>query len=248
MKGEKIGQGSYGTVYQGLDLVKGTFLAIREIKIPVDMMQMFQSLRLVQNEMALLKGLNNPNVIQFYGAKVSLEKRMIDLAMEYVPGGSIRSLLDQFISFQEKLAKVYVRQILNGLCYLHLHNIVHRNLRCSNLLLDANGMIKISDFGTAKKVKILGMLEANEIEEEETFPDALFSFPSFLAPEILERKENGKEADIWSLGCLLIEMLTSKPAWVEYDGKVEKIMKAINNKRKPDYPPNISNECRDFLD
>ena len=72
--------------------------------------------------------------------------------MEYVPGGSIRNLLNQFEAFDERLVKIYTRQMLEGLKYLHDNGIIHRDLKCANVLVDNMGVIKLSDFGASKRI------------------------------------------------------------------------------------------------
>lgn len=76
----------------------------------------------------------------------------MDILLEFVPGGSIRQLLDKFLSFDERLVKLYTRQMLDGLQYLHDKGIVHRDLKCANVLVDNMGVIKLSDFGASKKI------------------------------------------------------------------------------------------------
>jgi serine/threonine protein kinase len=80
------------------------------------------------------------------------DKKGVDIILEFVPGGSIRNLLNKFEAFDEKLIKIYTRQILEGLSYLHSKDIVHRDLKCANILVDNKGIIKLSDFGASKQL------------------------------------------------------------------------------------------------
>ncbi len=100
----------------------------------------------------MLKSLNHPNIIRYLGTEVADNKKGMDILLEFVPGGSIRSLLDKFDSFDEKLVMIYTRQMLEGLKYLHANDIIHRDLKCANVLVDNNGIVKLSDFGASKKI------------------------------------------------------------------------------------------------
>jgi len=76
----------------------------------------------------------------------------VDIVLEYISGGSIRNLLDKFSSFTEHLVQLYAKQIVDGINYLHHNNTIHRDLKCANLLVDNNGIVKVSDFGASKKI------------------------------------------------------------------------------------------------
>ena len=137
--------------------------------------------------------------------------------------------------------------MLEGLCYLHENNIVHRDLKCANVLVDNMGVIKLSDFGASKKIfqnfNHFGLPLDNELSK------SIVGSPYWMAPEVMDKTGHGKPADIWSLGCCVIEMLTSKPPWSEFGKKASTIMEVIKNaKAPPKYPEKISKECKDFLD
>ena len=100
----------------------------------------------------MLRALNHPNIVKYYGSEISEDDQGVDIILEFVPGGSIRQLLDKFMHFEERLVKIYTRQMLEGLQYLHDKNIIHRDLKCANVLVDNTGTIKLSDFGASKKI------------------------------------------------------------------------------------------------
>jgi serine/threonine protein kinase len=167
----------------------------------------------------------------------------VDILLEFVPGGSIRQLLDKFLAFDERLVKLYTRQMLDGLQYLHEKGIIHRDLKCANVLVDNMGVIKLSDFGASKKI-IQNFDQYGSVVEEQLSKSVIGS-PYWMAPEIVKKIGHGKPADIWSLGCCVIEMLTSQPPWIEYGKDAKTIMNIIKTHGKPPkYPDNISNECK----
>ncbi len=171
-----------------------------------------------------MRDLEHPNIVKYIYTDISEDKDGVDILLEYVPGGSIRSLLDKFGVLDEKIIRIYTRQILQGLDYLHSRGIVHRDLKCANVLVNNDATIKLSDFGASKR---LGMHETGHYEKSKS----LIGSPYWMAPEVILRQGHGSAADIWSLGCVMIEMLTGKPPWSQPGGKkdVNKIMSDIAN-------------------
>jgi serine/threonine protein kinase len=108
--------------------------------------------------------------------------------------------------------------MLEGLKYLHLNGIIHRDLKCANVLVDNMGVIKLSDFGASKRI-----IEELNYESSDSMSKSLKGSPYWMAPEVVRKIGHGKPADIWSLGCCVLEMLTSKPPWYEH-GKNAKII------------------------
>ena len=135
--------------------------------------------------------------------------------------------------------------MLEGLKYLHANGIIHRDLKCANVLVDNMGVIKLSDFGASKKL-IQTIDEYGNSNEH--FAKSVIGSPYWMAPEVINKTGHGIPADIWSLGCCILEMLTSLPPWKEHGTDAKQIMKVIASQGKPPiYPPNITNECREFL-
>ena len=98
--------------------------------------------------MTLLSRLQHPNIVRYIGTERSAE--FLYIFLEYVPGGSIASLLERFGRFEESVMSVYTRQILIGLDYLHAQRTVHRDIKGANILVEKSGRIKLADFGMAK--------------------------------------------------------------------------------------------------
>jgi len=115
--------------------------------------------------------------------------------------------------------------MLDGLKYLHFNGIIHRDLKCANVLVDNMGVIKLSDFGASKK--IMQNFDHEGILENETLSKTFIGSPYWMAPEVIKKIGHGKPADIWSLGCCVIEMLSEKPPWSEYGRDAKIIMKTI---------------------
>jgi len=159
--------------------------------------------------------------------------------LEYVPGGSVTALLRNYGAFEEPLVKNFVRQILQGLTYLHERDIIHRDIKGANILVDNKGGIKISDFGISKKVD--GNLLTGKRMNRPSLQGSVF----WMAPEVVKQTSHTSAADIWSVGCLVVEMLTGEHPWAQLT-QMQAIFK-IGQSAKPAIPSDISSEAQDFL-
>ena len=151
--GELLGSGAFGNVYLGLNVQNGELLAAKQVTIAQDGQtaeEMDKQVEALEREVALMRGLNHENIVRYRGTQRS--ESLVTIFMEYVPGGSIARLLSKFGSFNEMLVRVYVRQLLCGLHYLHCHRIIHRDIKGGNILVDPNGVCKLADFGASKRL------------------------------------------------------------------------------------------------
>jgi len=152
-------------------------------------------------------------------------------------------LLDKFKCLEEKVVINYTRQILEGLAYLHKMRIVHRNVKATNILIDASGVIKLSDFGSFKFDKFS---EENPQETSKISP-VRKKVQYWSSPEVILKKAQGKPADIWSVGCVALEMLTGFPPYEGLARSNEEMMRLIASGSPPNIPNELSENCRDFL-
>lgn len=151
--------------------------------------------------------------------------------MEYIPGGSISDKIKKGGSLDESTIQLYARQILIGLDYLHSNGLVHCDIKGENLLLGENG-VKIADLGCAKRV-------------EDT--SAISGTPAFMAPEVARGEKQGFEADVWALGCTIIEMATGSHPWPESNNPLSTLYRIGFSGDVPEPPAWFSDEATDFL-
>ena len=136
----------------------------------------------------------------------STDEKYLNIFLEYVPGGSVLQLLQNYGPFEEPLVRNFVRQILAGLNYLHERDIIHRDIKGANVLVDNKGVIKISDFGISKKVE--ANLLSTAAPHGHPHRPSLQGSVYWMAPEVVKQTSYTRKADIWSLGCLIVEMFT----------------------------------------
>ncbi|XP_059640289.1 mitogen-activated protein kinase kinase kinase 3 [Cornus florida] len=232
-KGKLLGRGTFGHVYLGFNSESGQMCAIKEVRLVSDDQTSKESLKQLNQEITLVSQLSHPNIVQYYGSELGEET--LSVYLEFVSGGSIHKLIQEYGPFREPVIQNYTRQILSGLAYLHGRNTVHRDIKGANILVDPNGEIKLADFGMAKHI---------------TAYSSMLSFkgsPYWMAPEVVMNTNGYSLAvDIWSLGCTILEMATSKPPWSQFEG-VAAIFKIGNSKEIPEIPDHLSNEAKSFL-
>nr|XP_017233538.1 PREDICTED: mitogen-activated protein kinase kinase kinase YODA-like [Daucus carota subsp. sativus] len=232
-KGQLLGRGTFGHVYVGFDSENGEMCAMKEVTLFSDDPKSKESAQQLRQEVALLSRLRHPNIVQYLGSEVVDDKLYIYL--EYVSGGSIYKLLRDYGQLGEAAIRSYTQQILSGLAYLHARHTIHRDIKGANLLVDPNGRVKLADFGMAKHI---------------SGQPCHLSFkgsPYWMAPEIIKNSSSCNVAvDIWSLGCTILEMATTKPPWSQFEG-VAAIFKIGHSKELPDMPQNLSDDGKDFI-
>ncbi|ESR46560.1 hypothetical protein CICLE_v10000482mg [Citrus x clementina] len=238
-KGELIGCGAFGRVYMGMNLDSGELLAVKQVLIAANFASKEKAqdhIKELEEEVKLLKDLSHPNIVRYLGTV--REEESLNILLEFVPGGSISSLLGKFGPFPEAVMRTYTKQLLLGLEYLHNHGIMHRDIKGANILVDNKGCIKLADFGASKQVAELATVSGAK---------SMKGTPYWMAPEVIRQTGHSYSADIWSVGCTVIEMATGKPPWSQQYQEVAALFHIGTTKSHPPIPENLSVKAKDFL-
>ena len=232
VKGKLVGCGSFGNVHLAMNKTTGGLFVVKSPHSRAER-------HALDKEVKILNTLNSsPYIVQCLGTEEEEEDQgKLNVFMEYMAGGNLADMVHKFGgSLDEEVVRVYTREILHGLEHLHQHGIVHCDLKCKNVLLGSSGNIKLADFGSAKRVK-----EANCWQ-------SIGGTPLWMAPEVLRNESLDFAADIWSLGCTVIEMATGTPPWAhQVSNPTTAVLMIAHGHGIPHFPPHFSKEGLDFL-
>uniref|UniRef100_A0A8D3AQD8 Mitogen-activated protein kinase kinase kinase 22 n=1 Tax=Scophthalmus maximus TaxID=52904 RepID=A0A8D3AQD8_SCOMX len=237
-QGKLLGRGAFGEVYLCYDADTGRELAAKQVPFEPDCQETSKEVNALECEIQLLKNLRHERIVQYYGCLRDLEQKKLTIFVEFMPGGSIKDQLKAYGALTEKVTRRYTRQILQGVSYLHSNMIVHRDIKGANILRDSSGNVKLGDFGASKRIQTICM--------SGTGIKSVTGTPYWMSPEVINGEGYGRKADVWSVACTIVEMLTQKPPWAEYEAMAA-IFKIATQPTKPKLPESVSDACRDFL-
>lgn len=181
----------------------------------------------MKKEVSLLKHLNHKNIVRYFQTDLSEDMKSINVILELVPGGSLKSILEKYGPLELDVIRNYSIQLLQGLNYLHENRVIHRDLKSANILIASDGLLKVSDFGSSRKFE----------ENDGLLCKSLRGSPYWMAPEVVAREFYSFSADIWSFGCVLIEMSTGRPPWSNHANETMKVLQLILKENSlPDIP------------
>ncbi|QSL66815.1 hypothetical protein MERGE_001202 [Pneumocystis wakefieldiae] len=231
---------------KAMNATTGEMLAVKQVKLyhnldNQDNEYQKELINALNKEIETMKDLDHPNIVQYLGFEST--KTTISIFLEYVSGGSIGRCIRKYGRIDQQTIQLFTGQILEGLTYLHSQGIIHRDLKTDNILLDVDGICKISDFGISKKSK-----EIYDNDSNMSMQGTIF----WMAPEVIQNQKQGYSAkiDIWSLGCLVLEMFAGKRPWSD-DEAIGVMFKVGNERQAPPIPEdilqNIKNDALDFL-
>ncbi|KAI9197050.1 kinase-like domain-containing protein [Polychytrium aggregatum] len=235
-QGPLIGQGAFGKVYHGLDLDTLQIMAVKQVPLGNSSdPQRKKREEALRKEIELLEELEDINIVRYLGSEVT--ETSFNVFLEYVSGGSIASCLAKYGKFDDDITRHMAVQIVCGLEYLHSRGIIHRDIKGANVLIDVDGIAKISDFGISKKTETeRAYKRITRMSMQGTVP--------WMAPEVARGRGYGAKIDIWSLGCLVLEMLTGINPWGKVSGSIVYLLGTGNAPPVPDY---LSTESKAFI-
>jgi mitogen-activated protein kinase kinase kinase 3 len=232
-KGQKIGSGSHGCVYKAQNLANGHLFVVKETTVGNS-----TYLDRLRRELDISKDLCHPNIVRTLGHDYVEQHLYIHL--EYIPGGSLRCILTEFGPLEQDLMPIAMRNLIEGLHYLHSLSppVVHRDIKSSNVLVGQDFCLKLADFGCSK---------CDDTTESFTTVGSVL----WMAPEVIRGKQggHGRKADIWSLGCVFIEMATAERPWGEnaFDNQMQALMHIDRSEASPPIPMALPASASDLI-
>ncbi|KAK0411354.1 hypothetical protein QR680_005612 [Steinernema hermaphroditum] len=223
-----IGKGNFAKVKLAKHVPTGLEVAIKIIdKTALNP----SSLQKLYREVKIMKQLDHPNIVKLY--QVMETDQTLYLVMEYASGGEVFDYLVAHGRMKEKEARAKFRQIVSAVQYLHQKNIIHRDLKAENLLLDGDMNIKIADFGFSNHFFVGNKL------------DTFCGSPPYAAPELFQgKKYDGPEVDVWSLGVILYTLVSGS---LPFDGQNLKELRERVLRGKYRIPFYMSTDCENLL-
>ncbi|PNY28744.1 Serine/threonine-protein kinase CLA4 [Tolypocladium capitatum] len=244
-KQKKIGQGASGSVY--VAKIKDTAQGIaREVlrqqgsraQVAIKQMDLAHQPRkeLIVNEIMVMKDSRHRNIVNFLDAFLRNNNAELWVVMEYMEGGALTDVIDNNPSISEEQISTICHETCQGLQHLHAQSIIHRDIKSDNVLLDARGNVKITDFGFCAK-----------LTDTKSKRATMVGTPYWMAPEVVKQKEYGSKVDIWSLGIMAIEMIESEPPYLNEEPLKALYLIATNGTPRLKKPEKLSKELKAFL-
>lgn len=195
---EELGRGGFGIVYKAKDCVLDRFVALKVLHSQLSVNPEF--ITHFAQEARLAAKLGHPNLVPVYD--FDQREGHAFIVMGYMENGSLKDHLEKYGAISPGRVKTMLEQIASGLAYAHERDIIHRDLKPGNILIDANGMARISDFGFAKA------LQADSLSI--SIGGGMLGTPAYMAPEVWGGETATPASDVYSLGCIAHEMLTGE--------------------------------------
>uniref|UniRef100_A0A6Q2X0D3 non-specific serine/threonine protein kinase n=1 Tax=Esox lucius TaxID=8010 RepID=A0A6Q2X0D3_ESOLU len=193
---EKLGEGSYGSVFKANYKETGEIVAIKQVPVETDLQEIIK-------EISIMQQCNSPHVVRYYGSY--FKNSDLWIVMEYCGAGSVSDIirLRNKTLTEDEIATI-VQSTLKGLEYLHFMRKIHRDIKAGNILLNAEGQAKLADFGVA-----------GQLTDTMAKRNTVIGTPFWMAPEVIQEIGYNCVADIWSLGITAIEMAEGKPPYAD---------------------------------
>ncbi|KIM29230.1 hypothetical protein M408DRAFT_328910 [Serendipita vermifera MAFF 305830] len=226
---KKIGQGASGHVYVAKMLSTGKKVAIKQMDLAHQPRK-----ELIVNEILVMKESQHPNIVNFLESYL-VKGNELWVVMEYMEGGALTDVIENNTLEEDQISSISL-ETCKGLRHLHDQSIIHRDIKSDNVLLDAHGRVKITDFGFCAK-----------LTDQKSKRATMVGTPYWMAPEVVKQKEYGAKVDIWSLGIMAIEMIENEPPYLDEEPLKALYLIATNGTPTLKKPEALSRELKHFL-
>ncbi|XP_031567572.1 mitogen-activated protein kinase kinase kinase 3-like [Actinia tenebrosa] len=237
-----LGKGVFSKVYLGMNRGSRTYFAVKEVDLGVNDDKTKEKAEALEKEINVLKVLDNPYIVKYF--KTELYDNSLNIFMEYMSGGSIEKKLKEVKHFEQEIVRKYTWQLLKGLEYLHENNVIHRDIKGRNILLNETlECVKLCDFGISLYMEGIATSTGNCMSNQY----GVFASVFWTSPELLCSEPYSYNTDIWSLGCVIVEMLTGDPPYRRPNVVLVQVMYKIST-CCVEVPEEFSSMAKEFLD
>ncbi|KAG0653286.1 Protein kinase [Rhodotorula mucilaginosa] len=229
---KKVGQGASGSVFVAKVLADGSKVAIKQMDLSHQPRK-----ELIVNEILVMKESQHVNIVNFLDSFL-VGGSELWVVMEFMEGGALTDIIDSNTLTEEQISCISneASRTCKGLQHLHAQSIIHRDIKSDNVLLDARGHVKITDFGFCAK-----------LTDQKSKRATMVGTPYWMAPEVVKQKEYGAKVDIWSLGIMAIEMIENEPPYLDEEPLKALYLIATNGTPTLKRPDKLSKELKNFL-
>ncbi|KAJ7938214.1 kinase-like domain-containing protein [Mycena leptocephala] len=225
----KVGQGASAHVYVAKTLATGKIVAIKEMDLSHQPRK-----ELVVNEILVMREAQHPNIVNLIESYL-VKSNELWVVMEYMEGGALTDIIENNTMEEDQISSICF-ETCRGIAHLHSQSIIHRDIKSDNILLDAQGRVKITDFGFCAK-----------LTDQKSKRATMVGTPYWMAPEVIKQKEYGAKVDVWSLGIMAIEMIENEPPYLDEEPLKALYLIATNGTPTLKKPAALSREFKGFL-